>query len=39
MKLHLREGETMDTVARILFQPGDWPLPADSRTDERIPNS
>jgi hypothetical protein len=27
-----RKGETMDTVARILFQPGDWPLPADSRT-------
>lgn len=23
--------DTMDTVTRILFQPGDWPLPPDSR--------
>ena len=28
-----KKGETMDTVARILFQPEDWPLPADSRTE------
>jgi len=24
-------GETMETVNRVLFQPGDWPPPADSR--------
>ena len=23
--------ETMETVTRILFRPGDWPLPGDSR--------
>lgn len=25
------ETETMETVTRVLFQPGDWPLPAASR--------
>jgi hypothetical protein len=27
-----KKEDTMGTVTRILFQPGDWPLPADSRT-------
>ena len=27
-----QKGDTMETVTRILFQPGDWPLPAGSRT-------
>ncbi len=26
--------ETMDTVTRVLFQPGDWPLPPDSRSED-----
>ena len=26
-----KKGDTMETVTRVLFQPGDWPLPADSR--------
>ena len=26
-----KKGETMGPVTRILFQPGDWPLPPDSR--------
>ena len=29
-----QEGETMGTVERVLFQPGDWPPPADSRSTE-----
>lgn len=28
------EEETMGTVARVLFQAGDWPLPPDSRTGQ-----
>jgi hypothetical protein len=33
VKARLRkEVATMDTVKRILFRPGDWPLPAGSRT-------
>ncbi len=27
-----KQEDTMETVTRILFQPGDWPLPADSRS-------
>ncbi len=28
----LRENtETMETVTRVLFRPGDWPLPPESR--------
>ena len=26
------EGETLGTVERVLFQEGDWPLPADARS-------
>ncbi len=26
-----KKGDTMETVTRILFQPGDWPLPDGSR--------
>ena len=26
-----KKGDTMETVTRILFQPGDWPLPSASR--------
>ena len=26
-----KKGDTMETVTRILFQPGDWPLPPGSR--------
>jgi len=26
-----QKGDTMHTVTRILFQPGDWPPPADAR--------
>jgi len=29
-----KKEETMGTVARILFQPGDWPLPAGSRVKQ-----
>ncbi len=34
---HIRKKEdTMETVTRILFQAGDWPLPADSREHKSI---
>ena len=28
-----KKEETMGTVTRILFRPGDWPLPATSRNE------
>lgn len=30
-----KKEETMGTVTRILFQPGDWPLPATSRLNRQ----
>jgi hypothetical protein len=29
-----KKEDTMGTVTRILFQPGDWPLPPDSRKND-----
>ncbi len=29
-----KKEDTMGTVTRILFRPGDWPLPPDSRKND-----